>query len=177
MDDLITDGHEEFILASQLAQSEEQRKIDALERAAEAAGCSCACETDNPVECGSGCARLNYQVCGNCGGPVTVEGRTTKYAWCEGCGEAVTPVTREMEGRGDPMTKSQLSQDTPPTHSDISARLRSLADEMDNIAVAMDYYGGFAEWAQHGREIAGAGAIARQWADEIDAVTREGDEK
>lgn len=41
---------------------------------------------------------------------------------------------------------------------------------MDSIAVAMDYYGGFAEWAQHGREMAGAGNIARQWAAEIESA-------
>jgi hypothetical protein len=50
----------------------------------------------------------------------------------------------------------------------IVERLRNLADDMDEVSVMMDYYGGFTEWAQHGREIAGAGAIARQWADEIE---------
>lgn len=57
----------------------------------------------------------------------------------------------------------------PPTKAQIAARLRTLSAEMDDIAVAMDYYGGLSEWAQHGREIAGAGAIARQWADKIEA--------
>lgn len=56
----------------------------------------------------------------------------------------------------------------PPTQLEIAARLLSLANEMDEMAVMMDYYGGFAEWAQHGREIAGAGNIARQWAYEIE---------
>lgn len=55
------------------------------------------------------------------------------------------------------------------TQLEIASRLRKLADEMDEIAVAMDYYGGFADWSQHGREIAGAGKIARQWAGEIEA--------
>ena len=55
------------------------------------------------------------------------------------------------------------------TRTDIADRLRNLGDEMDDIAAAMDYYGGFAEWSKHGREIAGAGAIARQWADEIES--------
>lgn len=58
----------------------------------------------------------------------------------------------------------------PPTKAQIAARLRKLADEMDDISVDMDYYGGLAEWAQHGREIAGAGKIAREWADEIEAA-------
>jgi hypothetical protein len=64
---------------------------------------------------------------------------------------------------------AKLSVVVTPTKIDIAARLRKLADEMDDIAVAMDYYGGFSEWAQHGREIAGAGTIARQWAGEIEA--------
>lgn len=79
------------------------------------------------------------------------------------------------------MTKAQLLAvgstagleacgERPPTRTEIAARLRVLADEMDDIAAAMDYYGGFAEWAQHGREIAGAGNIARQWAAEIEAA-------
>lgn len=56
-----------------------------------------------------------------------------------------------------------------PTRADISARLRALAEEMEYLASCMDYYGGMAEWSRHGREIAGAGHIARQWADEIEA--------
>lgn len=52
-------------------------------------------------------------------------------------------------------------------------KLRVLADAMDEVAVELDYYGGFAEWSQHGREIAGAGNIARGWADEICARTKE----
>jgi hypothetical protein len=60
----------------------------------------------------------------------------------------------------------------PPTKAQIAARLRKLADEMDDISVDMDYYGGLAEWAQHGREIAGAGKIALEWADEIEAANK-----
>lgn len=56
-----------------------------------------------------------------------------------------------------------------PTKRQIAAKLRKLADEMDGVAVEMDYYGGFAGWSRHGREIAKAGAIARTWADEIEA--------
>lgn len=56
----------------------------------------------------------------------------------------------------------------PPTKTVIAARLRMLADDMEYLAACMDYYGGLAEWSKHGREIAGAGAIARQWADEIE---------
>ncbi|WP_186411237.1 hypothetical protein [Candidatus Propionivibrio aalborgensis] len=61
----------------------------------------------------------------------------------------------------------------PPTKPFIAARLRMLADDMEYLAACMDYYGGFAEWSKHGREIAGAGAIARQWADEIETSNAE----
>ena len=56
----------------------------------------------------------------------------------------------------------------PPSNAEIAARLRALANATETVAAEMDYYGGFAEWARHGREIAGAGAIFRQWADEIE---------
>jgi hypothetical protein len=51
---------------------------------------------------------------------------------------------------------------------EIAKRLRVLADEMDQLSVDMDYYGGLANWAMHGREMAGAGRIAREWADNIE---------
>ena len=44
-----------------------------------------------------------------------------------------------------------------PTKTVIAARLRMMADDMDYLAACMDYYGGFAEWSKHGREMAGAG--------------------
>lgn len=75
-------------------------------------------------------------------------------------GEAPAP-----EGRGT--TERQPHDEQPPTRAEIATRLHGLATEMDSLAAAMDYYGGFARWAQHGREIAGAGNIARQWAAEI----------
>ncbi len=61
----------------------------------------------------------------------------------------------------------------PPTQIEIAERLRTLADDMDDIAVAMDYCGGFAKWARHGRKITGSGNLARQWADEIEAANAE----
>lgn len=50
---------------------------------------------------------------------------------------------------------------------ELPERLRALADEMTDAAAAMDYYGGFAEWSEHGRELAGAAGIVREWAEEI----------
>ena len=54
------------------------------------------------------------------------------------------------------------------TKSQIATRLRILVEDMNEIAVAMDYYGGFSEWAQHGRELVGAASVASKWADKID---------
>lgn len=51
---------------------------------------------------------------------------------------------------------------------DIAARLRDLAAEMLDLGAAMDYYGGFDALGEHGRELVGAGHIARTWAEEID---------
>lgn len=56
------------------------------------------------------------------------------------------------------------------TPREIAARLRHLADSMLDIAAEMHYVGGFAEWAQHHVELAGAAHIAREWADGIDAA-------
>jgi len=53
------------------------------------------------------------------------------------------------------------------TKPELANRLHWLADEMIEIAVLMDYYGGMAEWAKHGKELTNAAFIARQWADEI----------
>jgi hypothetical protein len=51
----------------------------------------------------------------------------------------------------------------------IAMRLRLLADEMERLGTDIDYYGGLAEWSQHGREMVGAAKIARQWAEAIEA--------
>lgn len=39
---------------------------------------------------------------------------------------------------------------------------------MADIAASMDYYGGLAEWAKHGAELAGAASICKGWATEIE---------
>lgn len=61
-----------------------------------------------------------------------------------------------------------IGHEHPPTPEEIASRMRTIAYEMDCIFVLMDYYGGLSYWAKHGREIAGAGTIARQWAEEIE---------
>jgi len=59
----------------------------------------------------------------------------------------------------------------PKTKQEIAKQLRWLSKHMLDIATSMDYYGGLAEWAQHGAELAGAAGIAEQWADEIEDAT------
>lgn len=56
----------------------------------------------------------------------------------------------------------------PQTKAEIAYRLRWLSKHMIDIAASIDYYGGMAEWAAHGVQMAGAAHIANQWADEIE---------
>ena len=53
------------------------------------------------------------------------------------------------------------------TKADMAKRLRKLSDEMLNVAAELDYFGGFAEFAKHGKELAGAGSIVQEWATEM----------
>ena len=43
-------------------------------------------------------------------------------------------------------------------------KIRKLADQMEKVAVEMEYYGGFGEIAEHGKELLNASKIARTWA-------------
>lgn len=54
------------------------------------------------------------------------------------------------------------------TRSDLLHRLRALAEEMTDLGTAMDYYGGTAEWSQHGMELCGAASLVREWVGEIE---------
>lgn len=58
--------------------------------------------------------------------------------------------------------------DIEMTRIEIAERLRKLANEMEEVAVCLDCYGGLAEWSEHGREMAGAANIARGWADDLE---------
>lgn len=53
------------------------------------------------------------------------------------------------------------------TKDQIAEELLALSYKMQDIAVAMDYYGGFAECARHSEELMGAASIAKQWGSEI----------
>ena len=46
----------------------------------------------------------------------------------------------------------------------LSDRLRRLADEMTEVGVDIDYYGGFSELARHGKELCLAASAVRDWA-------------
>ena len=67
------------------------------------------------------------------------------------------------------MNITPITNTTPiaPQKLEIAARLVRMAAEMESIGVAMDYYGGLAEWARHGKELAGAANICREWAFEL----------
>lgn len=69
------------------------------------------------------------------------------------------------------MTQTQAQQPTttPPSKAELASRLRALAIHMLEVAVEMDYYGGFSEVAVHSRELQGAAGIALSWADAITA--------
>ena len=64
-------------------------------------------------------------------------------------------------------TLAQPPTTTPPSKSELASRLRVLAAHMLDVAVDMEYYGGFSEMALHGQELRGAACIATSWADSI----------
>lgn len=69
------------------------------------------------------------------------------------------------------MTTTQAQQPTTrtPSKTELASRLRALAVHMLEVAVEMDYYGGFSEIAVHAQELQGAACIATSWADAITA--------
>ena len=64
-------------------------------------------------------------------------------------------------------TLAQPLTTAPPSKSELASRLRVLAAHMLEMAVQMDYYGGFSEMALHGKELHGAACITASWADAI----------
>ena len=57
---------------------------------------------------------------------------------------------------------------------DIVNRLRELSEQMIQLGTEMDYFGGFnAEIAEKGKELAGAGMIAKTWADDIEKIGKD----
>jgi len=56
-------------------------------------------------------------------------------------------------------------------------RLRILSAQMLDVGVFLDFYGGFGEIGEHGREMIGASKIAAGWADGIEQETKIGVKK
>lgn len=57
-----------------------------------------------------------------------------------------------------------MGKSEPPSMEEIADRLDRLANEMLEVSVLMNYYGGLSNIASHGIELAGAAHIARGWA-------------
>lgn len=55
------------------------------------------------------------------------------------------------------------------TPANIAKRLRWLSHRMQSVGAEMEYYGGFGEIGEHGREMQGAASIALGWAKGIEA--------
>lgn len=49
------------------------------------------------------------------------------------------------------------------TKAEMIERLERLSEEMKDLGAAVDYYGGMADWAGHGAELAGAGHTVESW--------------
>lgn len=54
------------------------------------------------------------------------------------------------------------------TKSEIIEGLRQLSVDMVEIGTAIDYYYGLNPLSQHGKEMVGAGLIAKEWANEME---------
>ena len=51
---------------------------------------------------------------------------------------------------------------------ELADKLTDLADELQTVAVLMDYYGGFdGKMQAHAKELLGAAQIARQWSRQV----------
>lgn len=87
---------------------------------------------------------------------------------CDGCNAKMPIIAGVHYYQGEiHMVCVNCQMGIPQRQADIACRLRKLALEMESIATEMDYYGGLAEWAIHGREMFGAAVICREWAGEI----------
>lgn len=74
-------------------------------------------------------------------------------AQCKSCGGDCKKSGCERSDRDHPLM--------------IAARISAVARTMMEIGIDMEYYGGFSHWAQRGKEMFGAGLMAREWAQEI----------
>ena len=65
----------------------------------------------------------------------------------------------------------------PTTGQQLAKRLRRVANTMEKLGTDIDFYGGFAAWSLHCKQMVGAAAIARQWALEIEGQATAGEIK
>lgn len=87
---------------------------------------------------------------------------------CDGCNAHMTLIEGvHYNGPVIHMVCTNGRRGIPQKKADIAHRLTALATEIEDIATAMDYYGGFAPWAKHSREMIGAASICREWSIEI----------
>ena len=56
-------------------------------------------------------------------------------------------------------------------------RLRNLSAQMQDTGAFLDFYGGFGEIGEHGRELTGASKIAAGWADGLESEIDSGSKK
>ena len=78
------------------------------------------------------------------------------------------------ESRTTTKLSSQIAAATPPaaqhvlSPNEIASRLRLLSEQMQELGADMEYTAGFdGLMAEHGKELLGAGLIARGWAEAI----------
>ena len=64
-------------------------------------------------------------------------------------------------------SKSPRAKCGPHCVQRLVRRLKRVAELMRTIGADMDYYGGWGEMGDHGREMLGAAKIARDWADKM----------
>lgn len=59
----------------------------------------------------------------------------------------------------------------------LPARIRALSEEMFEVAVELEYFGGFSRpFQDKASEMFGACSIARQWAEEVESIIKKTEE-
>ncbi len=76
------------------------------------------------------------------------------------------------DGKADAVrcARDAMSGDLPLQPCEVPGRLRLAASYLRECGVLMDYIGGLGQWGDKGREAIGAAEIAKQWADEMEAL-------
>lgn len=77
-----------------------------------------------------------------------------------------TSARKRTAGERCSVSSGSAARGTP---AGIAKRLRWLSHRMQSVGAEMEYYGGFGEIGDHGREMQGAASIALGWAKGIEA--------